>query len=43
MGGIITPEEIAAKLPKSTKSVYVRVNQNKLRRVNGDETGSVDI
>ena len=43
MGGNITPEEIAAKLPKGTKSVYVRVDQNKLWWINGDETGSVDI
>ena len=43
MGGNITPEEIAAKLPKGAKSVFVRVDQNKLWWINGDETGSVDI
>lgn len=43
MGGIITPEEIAAKLPKGAKQVYVRVDQNKLWWINGEETGSVDI
>ena len=43
MGGIITPEEIAAKLPRGAKSVYVRVDQNKLWWINGEETGSVDI
>ena len=43
MGGNITPEEIAAKLPKDAKSVFVRVDQNKLWWINGEETGSVDI
>ena len=43
MGGNITPEEIAAKLPKGAKSVFVRVDQNKLWWVNGVEYGSVDI
>ena len=44
MGGSITPEEIAAKLPKDTTNVYVRIDENKLYWVkkNG-ETGSVDI
>lgn len=43
MDGNITPEEIAAKLPKGAKSVFVRVDQNKLWWINGEETGSVDI
>lgn len=43
MGGNITPEEIAAKLPKGAKSVFVRVDQNKLWWINGEEIGSVDI
>ena len=43
MGGNITPKEIAAKLPKGAKSVFVRVDQNKLWWINGEETGSVDI
>ena len=43
MGGNITPEEIAAKLPMGAKSVFVRVDQNKLWWINGEETGSVDI
>ena len=43
MGGNITPEEIAAKLPKGAKSVFVRVDQNKLWWIKGEETGSVDI
>lgn len=44
MGGTITAEEIAAKLPKGTTDVYVRIDENKLYWVkkNG-ETGSVDI
>ena len=43
LGGNITPEQIAAKLPKGAKTVFVRIDQNKLWWVNGDETGSVDI
>ena len=43
MGGNITPEEIAAKLPEGAESVFVRVDQNKLWWIRGDETGSVDI
>ena len=44
MGGSITAEEIAAKLPKGTTDVYVRIDENKLYWVkkNG-ETGSVEI
>ena len=44
MGGSVTAEEIAAKLPKGTTDVYVRIDENKLYwvRKNG-ETGSVDI
>ena len=44
LGGSITPEEIAAKLPKDTTNVYVRIDENKLYwvKING-ETGSVDI
>jgi len=44
MGGSITGDEIAAKLPKGTTDVYVRLDENKLYWVkkNG-ETGSVDI
>ena len=44
MGGSITPEEIAAKIPKDTTNVYVRIDENKLYWVkkNG-ETGSVEI
>ena len=44
MGGIITAEDISAKVPKGTKDIYVRVDENKLYYVlkNG-ETGDVDI
>ena len=41
MGGNITPEEIAAKLPEGAESVFVRVDQNKLWWIRGDESGSV--
>ena len=43
LGGNITPEEIAAKLPKGAESVFVRVDQNKLWWIMGEESGSVDI
>ena len=43
MGGNITSEEIAAKLPEDAEMVFVRVDQNKLWWIKGEETGSVDI
>ena len=43
LGGNITPEEIAAKVPAGSDSVFVRVDQNKLWWIKGEETGSVDI
>lgn len=43
MGGNITSEEIAAKLPKDAEMVFVCVDQNKLWWIKGEETGSVDI
>ncbi len=43
MGGNITDAEIAAKVPKGTETVFVRVDQNKLWWIKGEETGSVDI
>ena len=43
MGGNITAEEIAAKIPADADSVFVRVDQNKLWWTKGEETGSVDI
>ncbi|MBQ9155458.1 MAG: helix-turn-helix transcriptional regulator [Eubacterium sp.] len=44
MGGHISLEEIAGKVPKDTADVYVRVDENKLYYVLEDgETGDVDI
>lgn len=43
MGGAISTDEIAKKVPNGTNAVYVRVDENKLYWVKGDETGSVDI
>ena len=43
MGGQITPEEIAAKVPKGTDAAYVKMEENKIYWVKGEETGSVDI
>ena len=44
MGGSVTPEQIALKLPKEAVDVYVKIEENKAFWVgkNG-ETGSVDI
>ena len=42
MGGEITPAEILAKTG-SVDQVYVRVDENKLYWVKGEESGSVDI
>ena len=42
MGGEITPEMILAKVGQVDK-VYVRLDQNKIYWVKGDETGAVDI
>ena len=43
MGGAISTDEIASKVPDGVQSVYVRVDENKLYWVKGDDTGSVDI
>ena len=44
MGGHISLEEIAGKVPKDTADVYVRVDENKLYYVlDNGETGDVDI
>ena len=43
MGGAITPEQILSKIPAGSDSVYVRVDENKLYWVKGDENGAVDI
>jgi len=42
MGGAITPAEVLAKVGP-VDQVYVRVDENKLYWVKGEETGSVDI
>ena len=43
IGGEISTKEILQKIPKNVDKVYVRVDQNKLWWVRGQETGSVDI
>ena len=43
MGGSITPEEVAKKVPKGCTDVYVRIDENKIYWVKKEETGSVDI
>ena len=42
-GGNITPEEIAKMMPAGTEACYVRVDQNLIWWVRGDETGAVEI
>lgn len=43
MGGAISTDDIAKKIPKGANAVYVRVDENKLYWVKGKETGDVDI
>ena len=43
MGGNITTKEILGKLPEGTDCVFVRVDQNKLWWIKGEETGSTEI
>ena len=43
MGGSISTDEIAAKVPNGASAVYVRVDEDKLYWMKGKETGSVDI
>ena len=43
LGGNITPEEIEAKIPENADCVFVRVDQNKLWWLRGEESGNVDI
>ena len=44
MGGAITPEEIAEKVPKDAISAYVKVEENRIYWVNkAGETGDVEI
>ena len=43
MGGSISTDAIADKIPKDADSVYVRVDENMLYWVRGNETGAVNI
>ena len=43
MGGAISTDEIARKIPKDADFVYVRVDENMLYWVRGKETGAVNI
>ena len=44
LGGNITPEEVAAKMPEGTEACFVRVDQNLIWWVKGDgSTGAVEI
>ncbi len=43
LGGAVTPEEIAAKVPKEATDVYIRIDENRIYWVSETETGSVDI
>jgi hypothetical protein len=43
MGGAISTDEIAKRVPKGTEAVYVRVDENKLYWVKGKKTGDIDI
>ena len=43
LGGNITPEEVAAKMPERTEAAFVRVDQNLIWWVRGEETGAVEI
>ena len=43
MGGSISTDAIAAKIPQDADSVYVRVDENMLYWVRGSETGAVNI
>ena len=43
MGGAISTDEIAKKVPEGTDAVYVRVDDNMLYWVRGKETGEVNI
>ena len=43
MGGVITPEQIAEKVPKEAVDVYVRIDENKIYWVGKKGVGSVDI
>ena len=43
MGGAISTDEIAKRVPKGTEAVFVRVDENKLYWVKGKNTGDIDI
>ena len=43
LGGNITPRQILKKIPAGSDSVYIRVDENKLYWVKGDENGAVEI
>ena len=43
LGGNIMPEQIEKMLPEGTESAYVRVDQNLIWWVSGDETGAIEI
>ena len=43
LGGNITPEEIEARMPEGAESAYVRVDQNLIWWVRGDENGAIEI
>ena len=43
LGGNITPRQVLKKIPAGSDSVYIRVDENKLYWVKGDENGAVDI
>ena len=43
MGGAVSTDEIAKKVPEGTDSVYVKVDENMLYWVRGKETGEVNI
>ena len=43
MGGAVSTDEIAKKVPEGTDYVYVKVDENMLYWVRGKETGAVNI
>ena len=42
-GRQITPETIAEKIPKGAESAYIKLEENRIYWVKGEETGSVEI
>ena len=43
LGGQITPEEIASKVPKGAEAAYIKLEENKIYWVKGEENGAIDI